>query len=120
MKIVIKKVMHDKSEIAMKITEKMLLAGYIGICKDSITAISEIDGREIRWSYRKPQDGQYRVVTEDRDEAADIMLEYDRVGDIPLDNDLSPKLIAVAQKHAGNCRADIIAKTKEAIAQATK
>lgn len=104
MKIVIKKVMHDKSEIAMKITEKMLLAGYKGICKDSITAISEIDGREIRWSYRKPQDGQYRVVTEDRGEAADIMLEYDRVGDVELDDDLTPELIAAAEKHATNCR----------------
>ena len=91
-----------------KITEKMLLAGYIGTCNDSITAISEIEGKEIRWSYRKPQDGQYRAVTEDRGEAADIRLEYDRVGDIPLDNDLSPKLIAVAlEKHAGNCRKEL-------------
>ena len=87
-----------------KITEKMLLAGYKGICNDAITAISEIDGKEIRWSYRKPQDGQYRVVTEDREEAADIMLEYDRVGDVELDDDLTPELIAVAEKHAGNCR----------------
>ena len=88
----------------MKITEKMLLAGYIGICNDSITAISEIEGKEIRWSYRKPQDGQYRVVTEDREEAADIMLEYDRVGDVELDDDLTPELIAAAEKHATNCR----------------
>jgi len=90
-----------------KITEKMLLAGYRGICNDSITAVSEIEGKEIRWSYRKPQDGQYRVVTEDRDEAADIRLEYDRVGDIPLDSDLSPELIAVAEGHAGNCRKEL-------------
>jgi len=88
----------------MKITETMLLTGYKGICNDAITAISEIDGREIRWSYRKPQDGQYRVVTEDREEAADIMLEYDRVGDVELDDDLTPELIAAAEKHATNCR----------------
>ena len=90
-----------------KITEKMLLAGYRGICNDSITAVSEIEGKEIRWSYRKPQDGQYRVVTGDREEAADIRLEYDRVGDIPLDSDLSPELIAVAEGHAGNCRKEL-------------
>lgn len=88
----------------MKITEKMLLENYQGICNDSITAISEINGDEIRWSYRKPQDGEYRVVTEDREEAADIMLEYDRVGDIDLDDDLTPELIAIAEKHAENCR----------------
>ena len=88
----------------MKITEKMLLEGYKGICNDSITAISEVDGHEIRWSYRMPATEDSRVVTEDRDEAADIMLEYDRVGDIPLDDDLTPVLIEVAEGHAENCR----------------
>jgi len=88
----------------MKITEKMLLEGYEGICNDAITAISRINGEEIRWSYRKPATEDSRVVTEDRDEAADIMLEYDRVGDIELDDDLSAELLATAEKHAENCR----------------
>jgi hypothetical protein len=88
----------------MKITEKMLLENYQGICNDSITAISEINGDEIRWSYRKPATEDSRVVTEDREEAADIMLEYDRTGDIELDDDLTPELLAVAEKHAENCR----------------
>ena len=82
----------------------MLLAGYKGICNDCITAISEVNGQEIRWSYRQPQDGQYRVVTEDRDAAADITLEYDRFGDVALDDDLAPELMAVAENHAENCR----------------
>jgi len=88
----------------MKITEKMLLEGYEGICNDAITAISRIGGDEIRWSYRKPRTEDSRVATEDRDEAEDIMLEYDRIGDIVLDDDLSPELIAVAERHAENCR----------------
>lgn len=88
----------------MKITEKMLLEGYEGICNDAITAISRINGEEIRWSYRKPATEDSRVVTEDREEAADIMLEYNRVGDIDLDDDLAPELLAVAERHAENCR----------------
>ena len=89
----------------MKITETMLLAGYSGVCRDNITAISNVNGAEIRWSYRKPADGSWRVVTEDRGDAADIMLEYDRIGDITLDDDLPTDLIAVADRHAKNCRA---------------
>lgn len=88
----------------MKITEKMLLAGYKDVLADGITALSIVEGREIRWSYRKPATEDSRVVTEDRDEADDIMLEYDRVGDINLDDDLTPELIAAAEKHAKNCR----------------
>jgi len=88
----------------MKTTETMLLQGYKGICNDSITAISEIDGKEIRWSYRKPATEDSRVVTEDREQAADIMLEYDRVGDIPLDDDLPLDLLAVSDNHAMSCR----------------
>ena len=88
----------------MKITETMLLEGYRGVCNDGITAISEVNGEEIRWSYRQPATDDSRVVTEDRDEAADIMLEYDRAGDIDLDDDLPPALLAAAEKHAENCR----------------
>ena len=88
----------------MKITETMLVSGYEGICNDAITAISKIDGQEVRWSYRKPETEDSRVVTEDREDAADIMLEYDRIGDIDLDDDLTPELLAVAEKHAENCR----------------
>ena len=53
----------------MKITETMLLEGYRGVCNDGITAISEVNGEEIRWSYRQPATDDSRVVTEDRDEA---------------------------------------------------
>jgi len=88
----------------MKITETMLLNGYKDCCADGITALSIVEGREIRWSYRKPATEDSRVVTEDRDEADDIMLEYDRAGDIDLDDDLAPDLIAAAEKHAENCR----------------
>jgi len=88
-----------------KITETQLLTGYNGVCADGITAISKIGPAEIRWSYRQHRDGQYRVVTEDRNEAADIMLEYDRAGDIDLDDDLSPELIAIADQHKYNCLA---------------
>lgn len=88
----------------MKITETMLLEGYQGVCADGITAISVSSGAEIRWSYRQPATEDSRVVTEDRAEAADIMLEYDRVGDIGLDDDLPPELLAAADKHAENCR----------------
>lgn len=89
----------------MKITETMLLAGYAGICRDNITAISNVNGAEIRWSYRRPIDGPWRVVTEDRTKAANIMLEYDRIGDVALDDDLPADLIAVADRHAEKCRA---------------
>ena len=95
----------DREGEIMNITETMLLAGYAGICRDNITAISNVYGAEIRWSYRRPIDGPWRVVTEDRTEAADIMLEYDRIGDITLDDDLPTDLIAVADRHAKNCRA---------------
>lgn len=88
----------------MKIIEKMLLTGYVGICRDTITALSNVNGAEIRWSYRKPVDGPWRVVTEDRNEAADIMLEFDRIGDVALDDDLPASLVEVAEKHAENCR----------------
>ena len=88
----------------MKITETMLLKGYKDVLADGITALSIVEGREIRWSYRKPRTEDSRVVTEDRDEADDIMLEYDRVGDINLDDDLAPDLIEAAEKHAENCR----------------
>lgn len=88
----------------MKITEKMLLEGYKGICNDTITAISVVNDKDIRWTYRKPKDGDYQVVTEDRDEAEEIFLEFDRDGTVPLDDDLSLELIVVAEKHAENCQ----------------
>lgn len=89
----------------MKITEKALLEGYDGMSNDGITAQSLIDNVRVWWTYRKGDTGDgYNVVTEDRDEAAEITLSNDRVGTIDLDDDLTPELIAVAEKHAENCR----------------
>ena len=83
----------------MKITEKMLLEGYLGIYgyRISITIVSEVKGKEIRWTYRQQKDGIYQVVTEGRKEATSIMLTYNHDGyHIPLDEDLPPDLLAVA------------------------
>lgn len=88
----------------MKITEKILLEGYQDVCADGITAISKIGRQEIRWTYRRPRTEDSRVITGDRERADDIMLEYDRAGDIPLDDDLPLELLAVSDNHAMNCR----------------
>jgi hypothetical protein len=67
----------------MKITEKMLLDGYYGLTNGG-DKISTINNCDIRWNYRYNH-GEGAAVC-DRDRADIITLEYDRDGEIALDD----------------------------------
>lgn len=66
----------------MKITEKLLLENYDGICNGG-TKISIINGNQIYWDYRT-DDG----CVCSRDNAGYISLAYNRVGKVNLDMDM--------------------------------
>lgn len=70
----------------MKITEKLLLDHYDGISA-GLVLLSDIPGAgRVCWNYRRGKTGDgYNPVCDDRDDASEITLEYDRCGTIPLD-----------------------------------
>jgi len=70
----------------MKITEKMLLDGYCGVAKGG-NYMSNIGAIMIWWWYRKrTKDGSTVVCS--RGQANLISLEFDRTGEIEIDNSL--------------------------------
>jgi hypothetical protein len=89
----------------LKITEKILLQHYEGVCNDGVTARSRMGSCVVSWSYRMAADGQYCVITSRRSEADLIMLESGRVGIIPLDRSPDVVMIARALEHEENCEA---------------
>lgn len=79
------KLFPNLNKIIMKITEKMLLDNYDGISNGG-TIISVINGEKIWWNYREGFDGEFNCVCE-RENAEEILLEYDRYGKIKIDEE---------------------------------
>ena len=59
----------------MKLSEKKLLDGLVSLSINGWSAISEVGGRRIVWTYRRPADGNFRLATADREEADSITVE---------------------------------------------
>lgn len=76
---------YGETKMSRKITEKMLLDNYNGICKGG-TKISVIGSLKIYWDYRTGDTGDGCNCVTSRDRAEEITLEYDRFGVIPLDS----------------------------------
>ena len=70
----------------MKITETMLLDGYVGKTNGGDN-ISKINGQMIIWNYRTGDNGDGYNSVCSRGRASEISLEYDRVGKIDLDDE---------------------------------
>ena len=73
--------------MATKITHKDLLDGYDYLSADLCTCTSTVRGVAIRWSYRVEREDCCPVC--DPDKADTITLQYDRVGRIDFDAELS-------------------------------
>ena len=69
----------------MKLTEKELLAGYDGICRGGAKK-SIINGITIYWEYRRNNDDGVGACICMPERADFISLEYDRQGNIALDD----------------------------------
>lgn len=68
------------------ITETLLLDHYDGMT-NGLDYISEIDGNQVIWNYRRPEDEEgYSYTTTDRAKAERITLAFDRSGSIALDD----------------------------------
>jgi hypothetical protein len=83
----------------MKITEKMLVDGFIGMAKGG-SYISDIGETRIFWNYRTGlrEDGYNPIC--DRKNASEIMLNFDRVGIIKLDEDVDTLKIEQAEENS--------------------
>jgi hypothetical protein len=84
-----------------KITEAMLLDGYVGVANDGVTAVSLIGTEEIFWKYRKGD--KYDGVTQNRAEAKYIYMARagnNWIGDIPLVHTLTPPQKLVVTEYA--------------------
>ena len=70
----------------MKITEKELLDGYDGICRGG-AKMSIINKIIVYWEYRRSNDDGIGACVCSPQRADQISLEYDRVGNIDIDDD---------------------------------